>query len=94
MSHNTTTHRTSNNREYSSFLTSITHFFAASNNIGAMCTAYSRSDYAFAILHRLRLLCFSLVGSLHFGVPEIASSREIDQEEIIEIRHLVLVFFD
>ncbi|CAL5407206.1 unnamed protein product [Camellia sinensis] len=46
MSHNTTTHRTSNNREYSSFFTSITHFFAASNNIGAMCVAYSRSDYA------------------------------------------------
>ncbi|CAL5404393.1 unnamed protein product [Camellia sinensis] len=46
MSHNTTTHRTSNNREYSSFFTSITHFFLASNSIGAMCRAYSRSDYA------------------------------------------------
>ncbi|CAL5372036.1 unnamed protein product [Camellia sinensis] len=46
MSHNTTTHRTSNNREYSSFFPSITYFFLASNSIGAMCRAYSRSDYA------------------------------------------------
>ncbi|GMP68740.1 hypothetical protein CsSME_00028258 [Camellia sinensis var. sinensis] len=46
MSHNTTTHRTSNNREYSSFFTSITHFLLASNSIGAMYRAYSRSDYA------------------------------------------------
>ncbi|GMP68738.1 hypothetical protein CsSME_00028256 [Camellia sinensis var. sinensis] len=46
MSHNTTTHRTSNNREYSSFFTAITHFLLASNSIGAICNAYSRSDYA------------------------------------------------
>ncbi|CAL5404390.1 unnamed protein product [Camellia sinensis] len=46
MSHNTTTHRTSNNREYSSFFTSITQFFLASNSIGAMYRAYNRSDYA------------------------------------------------
>ncbi|KAI8008911.1 hypothetical protein LOK49_LG07G01209 [Camellia lanceoleosa] len=46
MSHNTTTHRTSNNREFSSFFLSITHLLLASNCIGTMCSAYSRSDYA------------------------------------------------
>ncbi|KAL7184693.1 hypothetical protein ACSBR2_026773 [Camellia fascicularis] len=46
MSHNTTTHPTSNNREYSSFFTAITHFLLASNSIGATCSAYSQSDYA------------------------------------------------
>ncbi|KAI8006559.1 hypothetical protein LOK49_LG07G01210 [Camellia lanceoleosa] len=46
MSHNTTTHRTSNNREYSSFFLSITYFLLASNSIAAMCGAYSRPDYA------------------------------------------------
>ncbi|KAL7184692.1 hypothetical protein ACSBR2_026772 [Camellia fascicularis] len=46
MSHNTTTHRTSNNRECSSFFLSIAYFLLASNSIGAMCRAYSRSDCA------------------------------------------------